>query len=413
MTREIEILRLLLDRYERSGHCLPGRESNRRVALNMARGEYANYRENNPCTEEINQAVQALAAEGLITFSWRKGYENWLLDKVYLNLSTLKNAYARTKRTPLSATADALYSIVQQAAKHIQTPWKRRFLENEIERLQKNLRPSRLLPVDVAQAEAILKVLQYTEHGAELMRVISINCFHDSKYLEQNLLPQLASIARAYEPELVAYHALGDEYLTQNVVMEQIGILTYPEILEFCGNISLIFPSTTVNTSAFENGFCLLSENLRILRGIDASQIQTVLFVENRTNYRSLILQGIGGSTLLFYHGGFYSSTKRKLLRMLSDTVSPSAQTLFWGDIDLGGFLMFSRLKKHLFPKLVPWRMGLADFEEHKVYGIERSTAYLDLLQKKLAEKQFDPYFFSVASAILREKVSVEQEIML
>jgi len=50
----------------------------------MARGEYSGYRENDPCVIEVNHVVEALAAEGLVSFFWRKGYEGWLLDKVCL-----------------------------------------------------------------------------------------------------------------------------------------------------------------------------------------------------------------------------------------------------------------------------------------------------------------------------------------
>jgi hypothetical protein len=206
---------------------------------------------------------------------------------------------------------------------------------------------------------------------------------------------------------------MGDEYLTQNVVLEQIGILTYPEIFEFCGNARLSFPKSVLDTASFQSGFCLQSENLNFLNDIDISHIKTLIFVENRTNYRYLILHGILDDTLAIYHGGFYSPVKRKLFKRLSDSVTSSAIILFWGDIDLGGFLMFTRLKKEFFPNLIPWKMGLEDFEKHKKYGVKRPLTYLKLLRNKLDGEHFDPYFFPVAQAILKEGVTVEQEIML
>jgi len=412
MTREIEILNLLLDRYERSGHCLPGRESGRRVMLHMKR-DYADYRENNPFATEVNHTIQGLEEEGFVSFSWCKGYEGWLLDEVWLNLNSVDEAYIRAKREPLSTSSDALYYIVCQTITKIRTPWKLRFLEEEAERLRKSLRPSRLLPRDIVQAEAIMKVLQYTENGPELMRVISTNCFRDSKYLERNILSQLVSITKAYDPDLVEYRAMGNEYLTQNVVLKQLGIITYPEILEFCGNIHLAFPATQINTEAFENGFCFQSENLHLLSSIELSCIKTLLFVENRTNYRRLVLQGIPDTTLVIYHGGFYSPVKRRLFHMMSDSAGTSRESLFWGDIDLGGFLMFTRLKRDLFPNLIPWKMGLEDFERYKACGIRQSTSYLGSLQNKLEEKKIDPIFFPVARAMLKEGVTIEQEIMI
>ena len=58
MAYEVEILNLLLDRYERSGHYLPGKESNRRIMLNLSKGEIEGYRENDPDVTAINHAIE-------------------------------------------------------------------------------------------------------------------------------------------------------------------------------------------------------------------------------------------------------------------------------------------------------------------------------------------------------------------
>lgn len=413
MTHEEQMLNLLLDKYERSGHCLPGKASNRRIMLDMAKGDYPGYRENDPCTADINRAVEALESEGLVSASWRRGYENWLYGKVCLNLGNLNNAHRKAGRKPLPRLADSMSNIVNLALSQMQTAWKIMFLSDEAERLKSNYRTSRLLPKDISQVEAIIKVLLYTEHGPELMRVISANCFRDSKYLELNIKSQLVSIAKVYEPELIAYRASGDELLTQNVVLQQLGILTHPEIFEFCGNVRLMFPEEEISAEAFASGFCFQSENLRNLIGLEMPQIRKLMFVENRTNYRHLVMQGAPEDTLLICHGGFYSPVKRKFFSMLSDGLQSYADAFFWGDIDLGGFLMFTRLKKSFFPKLIPWKMDLEDFITYKDCGVIRTETYLDLLRKKLHEEQFDPCFFQVASAILEAGVTVEQEAML
>jgi len=413
MTREEEILNLLLSRYERSGHCLPGKETKKRVMLNLSRGDLDCYRENDPSIADINSAIEILISEGIVSALWRKGYEGWLYGRVILNLDELDRAYARVCREPLSRMADTIYRVLCQAAPQLHTAWKLRFLEDESKLLLVNLRPSRLLPMNEALVWSIMKVLCYTENGPELMRVISASCFRDSKYLEQNILSHLISIAKVYEPELAAYRFLGDEHLTKNVVLEQIGILPYPEIIEFCGNILLSFKNTALNTGVFQNGFCIQSENLRFLTGVDISSIKKILFVENRTNYRHAVLRGVQDDTLVIYHGGFYSPAKRRLFSLLSENMTYASQVVFWGDIDLGGFLMFTRLKREFFPNLTPWRMGIEDFEEYKDHGVKRPIDYVEMLRRKVDEEQFDSCFVPVAHAILKTGVTVEQEIML
>ena len=197
MKHDDAILNLLLDRYERSGHCLPRKQSDKRVMLTMSAKAYPPYKDNSPETQNINAAVMELETEGLVSYSWRKGYEGWLLDKVYLNLARLSDAYARIRRTPLTQTAQALQQLILDAQSRITTPWKLAFLRDEYQRLSEKLHPSQLLPQDPAIAEAILRVLAYTEQGPDLIRIISTNCFRDSKYLEQHLDSKLVSIAKA------------------------------------------------------------------------------------------------------------------------------------------------------------------------------------------------------------------------
>ncbi|MGM9603031.1 MAG: Wadjet anti-phage system protein JetD domain-containing protein [Faecousia sp.] len=413
MEHDEEILNLLLDRYERSGHCLPGKQSNKRIALTMRPKEYAVYTDNDPKVQEINSIVLAMANEGLVSFAWRKGYENWLLDKVYLELGRLSDAYARVNRIPLVVTAQTLLQLIQLAQEQITTPWKCQFLSDEYTKLCEKLRPSPLLPQDSILAEAILKVLAYTEQGPELMRVISTNCFQNSKYLEKNLVSKLVSIAKAYEPELMKYRAMEEDVLSQNEVLKQIGILTYPEIYEMHGCISLVLAEAVVDTGAFGGGFCLQSENVDSLLKLQLGGTKTVLFVENRTNYRRLVLNGGMKDTLIVFHGGFYSQAKRNFFRVIADNLSTSIEVKFWGDIDLGGFLMFTRLKRDLFPELVPYRMDQGEYETYKAFGIERSATYLELLRQRMTDGSFDLIFNPVAESILAYGRTVEQEIML
>ena len=413
MKHGIRILNLLLDRYERSGHCVPGKTSHQRIALSLAQGKYPPYRENDPSVMEINREVGSLVQEQLVFCTWRKGYEGWLLDKVYLNLERLPQIYARADRTPLRETADALCRLLRGAEEEIRTPWKLYFLEEERGRVRKTLHPSRFLPENPEQAQALLKVLAYTERGPELMRIISTNCFHDSKYLERNLRATLCAIARAYDPDLTAYRAAGEDILSQNVVLGQLGILTYPEIFEFCGNVKLVLSDAECRAGIFRRGFCLQSENVNQITRIEMPQIRSLLFVENRTNYRSLLLRGVPEGQMIVFHGGFYSPTKKRFFHLLSQGLPKTAEILFWGDIDLGGFLMFTRLKKELFPGLTAYRMSLEEYEAYRENGMARSEKYLSVLRQNMEQQTFDPVFMPVAEEILSHAVTVEQEIML
>jgi len=417
MTVAVEILNLLLDRYQRSGHCLPGKSSNRRVALSLLGEKGIPYRENDPQVSEMNASLLALAEEGLISYNWRKGYEGWLLDKVWLNLDVLPLAYEKAGRTPLADSASRLYRLFETFAERLRTPWKIQYVRDEMDSLEKRLRTSRHLSGKYEQAEAVLKVLLYTEQGPSLPRVISVNCFHDSKYLEQNLFPALLSIAKAYEPELRACRAVEDEDEkgrdNQNIVLAQLGILASPEIFEFCGSVQLDFPDARIDVQPFQKGFCLRSENLDLLSRICADRIRSVILIENYTNYRALLLRGIPSDQLVIFHGGFYSPEKKILFQFFEKILPRSAEIHFWGDIDLGGFLMFTRLKKNIFPKIQPFRMGLEAYNQYCRLGLKRSPDYMKKLRARLEDGAFDEIFFPQAREILEKRATVEQEIML
>lgn len=51
-------------------------------------------------------------------------------------------------------------------------------------------------------------------------------------------------------------------------------------------------------------------------------------------------------------------------LKKLSLIVSKECEFLHWGDMDFGGISIFLFIKDRIFEKLMPYRMGVADFEE-------------------------------------------------
>jgi len=104
MAYEVDILNLLLDRYERSGHCLPGKESNRRIMLNLSKGEIKGYRENDPYEPLVKTLFQLIASEGTDVVSRKQVDENiekYKSFRTYLNFD-LVEVGENGKEYPLS-----------------------------------------------------------------------------------------------------------------------------------------------------------------------------------------------------------------------------------------------------------------------------------------------------------------------
>ncbi len=413
MTIENELLNRLLDKYERSGHCLPGRVSNRRISVSLNEAEFPYYQQNRrDRVEEVNAAVSRMKSEALVDFRYQKGYEGWLIEKVFLNLDKVPEAYQAVGRKPISQKAGELLDVLENACKKSGRGWVRMFIQEEKERLRQTYKASRMLPDDPALARNLFTVLQASEKGSQLMRVLSVQCFHDSKYLERNLISFLLSIARHYEPDIVAYSRQGDEKLTDNEVLTQIGILRYPEIFEFCGNINLTVMGIPVSAAPFLHGFCLQSETLADMRDMDLGEIRRVYFVENRTNYRALVLRGVPKNVLLVHHGGFYSPAHAVLFQKIVKAAEKGTEFYFWGDLDFGGFQMLERLRRNIVPHLRPYRMDSAQLYHYRKSGQRRSAEYLQKLKQFKAGTD-NPDIQGGMEAILETGVTVEQESML
>ena len=147
------------------------------------------------------------------------------------------------------------------------------------------------------------------------------------------------------------------------------------------------------------------------ITAIDADEIDTLTFIENKTNYDEYLCSEKGKREIAVYHGGFLSPKKKKLVRRLCEAVPESTEIRFWADIDLGGFRMFEQLHE-VAPQLQPMRMGADEVERYHEYGLPRTKAYLDRLRAALDAGDF-PQFADAAQKILLYGVTIEQEIFL
>ena len=90
-----------------------------------------------------------------------------------------------------------------------------------------------------------------------------------------------------------------------------------------------------------------------------------------------------------------------------------AAEYLHWGDIDVGGFRMFARLKGQIVPELMPYRMDRASLEAYRGQAMEiTSAAYLKTLERMENHPEYE-VFHEVISLMRRERIRLEQEQMI
>jgi hypothetical protein len=191
-----------------------------------------------------------------------------------------------------------------------------------------------------------------------------------------------------------------------------LGIWSQPELYQLSGNCIITTRSGALDLSpAYPYGLAVPGTVVDDIISFDLSDIRTVIFIENLTSYNEYLRLEIKPDELVIYHGGFLSPKKQSLLQKIAKSISSGIKVCFWADIDLGGFLMFERLRR-IFPQLCPMRMSMEDIIKFSSFGLPRDPSYLKRLETALTKQEF-PIFEKAIQMLLKYGVTIEQEVFL
>jgi hypothetical protein len=399
-----DILNQLLDKYEKSKHYKAG-ESKSRVKIDFLK--YCNkfiYEKQ----EEYFAAVKLLKEKDLVDCDWVKGQDN-RINNVWLNVENVNAAYVYINRESKLDFVKVRLNIIESALKSVNMPWIREYLEDVIGSTNCGKDAKDIMKKEIEYIDGVIKALKRIDSlkAPEFIRGFSVACYDNSKTFEKEYQSKIISVARKYEPTL---KNIEKEDITDNEVLAQLGIIAKPEIFECCGNCIIRTSVGSCDVSVFKKGFSLNSYFVNDITEIKMNGVDKIIFIENRTNYYDYMLKK-KANEFIIYHGGFYSPAKGKLFANLVANAE-DIDKFFWGDIDMGGFKMFCRLKNNIVNDLKPLKMDVSNYYKYLDYGIEKSTKYLDDLKKLLDNEEFC-CFTGVIEAIISEKKVVEQESFL
>ena len=136
------------------------------------------------------------------------------------------------------------------------------------------------------------------------------------------------------------------------------------------------------------------------------SQVTKVITVENLTTFYAMNNK----EEVIIYLAGFHNHTKQNLLIKIYEKY-PNAQYLHFGDIDVGGFLIFNNLLEKTGIPFVPFKMGVKELIENKNKLKNLTSTDKKRLNKMLTDSKFS-VFSDVISYMLENNVKLEQEIL-
>lgn len=406
------ILTRLLNKYEKSRHLLEPGVSKRRVMLQIEKKELPEYiYQEASVRDAFNQAARELERKHLICTEWVEGRP--VLSAVILNLEQIDRCYRAVGRTHPREQAESLAQAVEAALSQVQTSWISDWRDDVCTKVRRTYAIPNYCKKNSALLPKLLMALVQFDRlrgGAVSMRAFSIRCYHDSKYFEHEIRDIFLTIAQKYDPGLA--EMIDQETMGIRDRLAFLGIYARPEMYQFSGSCTLTTEAGSIPVGAVRPyGIALPSTAVDAVTAINLRGIHKIVFIENKTNYDEYLLSELDTDTLAVFHGGFLSPQKRKLFAKIADAIPDCAQVFFWADIDLGGFQMFSHLKK-LIPALMPMRMSGDDVAAHHQAGLRRSEEYLERLRLALDTEEY-PLFHSAIQEILHYGVTIEQEIFL
>jgi hypothetical protein len=336
-----------------------------------------------------------------------KGELDHIIAKVWLNVDNILLAYRIVGRKPKGDTIEKICSEIEAIQRQIQTSWACKFLQDSHDAISRKRSLVNSIPSDDRERSMLLQAILAVDRleGAEYMeRVFSLRTYGNSKTFEQSVKSRILSILRK--------HLDADDDSTDEDILKYIGIVKYPEQFEFCGNISITFDNNTVDFTHLPSGSTIFSSDLSSGHIEIDPFVTSIITIENRANYIEYTRKVKTEAELVIYHGGQYSPRKKVFLQTIAEVLPENCRWYHWSDIDYGGFIMLSRLRKEITPDVIPYRMDSSELKRYYSYTATIKTPYI----KKIKNLKIRPELSDCCECIeymIKYMVRLEQEAML
>lgn len=408
---ERKLITALLDKYERSSFFRTGVAPTKKILLKLYQNgkcEFADYDiENSEQRIRINECVQALAQKGFICFEWMRGEENHIVSKVWLNMAKLQNAYHFAHRQPQNDFLSNVEADLAECMESIRSQWIKDYLQDSRGYILQKRKLHTLIPENAQERNSLLKALRYIDANQEselLKRVFSIRCFGDSKHFERVVETRLLRILKKYLDS--------DDQITDEQLLNLIGIVKYPEQFEFCGPLSLNFPDgKSLDFSNLKGGSTVYGQDMTAAQITLSKGVRCILSIENKANYFDYIGKHRQPDELVIYHGGQYSPSKKIFLQAIAHA-SEGVPWHHWGDIDYGGFSMLARLRREISASIRPYRMNKQELVTFAAFTTSFSLEYSHKLHELTTSAELEDCS-ECLGYMLERCVRLEQEALL
>ena len=397
-----KIINKLLDSYESSTLFSGKNKVTVHIAFPFTRSTLPVYfDESSLVYEEIHAAMQKLEQQGLINIEWKKGKEGHIISKVVLCVEELEKTYSYVSRVSKADKIKQNRKLLSELRNRYDTPVYQaliNYLDNRLENGQpvkefidlSNLSETEVLLTGIAQIEQNDRICY--------IREFSIEHFHDSKVFE-SMCGKIAKAMRMF----------GKEYKEKelNEILSEYGIYHTPNYVYFKGNISLGIGNSAYRIGELRQGIGISGEDIERISFQDITQIRKVITIENLTTF----FRWEEPESLMIYLGGYHNSIRRILLKKIYHSL-PDADYYHFGDIDVGGFLIYEDLCQKTEIPFKRYKMDLDNLKQYEKFG--KALTENDRVRiEKMLKGNSDVEYADVLEYMLAAGVKLEQECLV
>lgn len=423
---EKRILEELIDAYERSALFHTGK-SKQRVYFNFSRNKALLSQITDPeIKTQFLEALKSLKDEGFLDFTWVRFEKGNLVNNVYLNSDpeVIQKIYQVLRRTPKQILLERfLQQLLSADCKDGEIAAFLGETANYVEE-KREFPPYFFRQEQEEKNERLIAFLSAIGDAQEeqMERVLSARLFGDSKYFEQELKGKVLQILKQIRKARPNENEYEEYVLNPDRLLQEKGVFRWPEILEFCGNVIVSIDAETekegvylreIDYSSQVYGAYINSKTIRQIRTLELADVNQIITIENKANYVWYIQNQKRSGELVLFHGGFLSPAKKEWFQKIAASAPQDCRVYHWGDIDLGGFLMFRGLKNTVFPGAVPFRMNLETLKTHENQCMKIETESYKTQLKKLLSDDTCKVFQDVIAYMLERGIRLEQENLI
>lgn len=392
------ILEGLIKRYNRSVLSKGGSKRTLKIKLTITDPELSTYR-GRDSFKYINDNDAKLAALEKKKFIFvHRGYGEQL-ESVELNLQSVnvvRQAIGVEDRNQI------LVRIIETFKNSPQEGFVCEFANAEVEYIEKKYNWHTSFYKNEQELHSILKVLNaLVKQTEEIMeRDFSVRILGDSKAFSA-LKSKVISIAKRYDKSLI----INDESEDTDEILLNYNIAKNSTYTLIKGNLNFQLNEQVIELSKLGYEFSLSDSMIKDMKLLP-SKFSKLITVENLTSFHKIKED----NAVIIFLSGFHNHTKQMLIKKIYENFTIS-ECLHFGDIDVGGFMIFNNLVQTTKVPFQPFKMGIKELKtylQHLKSLTPNDKRRLQILKNDMNYKIFD----DTVDFMLEKNVKLEQEIL-